>query len=103
MKRSAFPLVRGGVGPCAAMLQAKVSAGSIEAACGVAGAVVGEDPTDADPEPGVPGDGGVEEVGCRRLFLIGVHGGEGDARVVVDGDVQELGSDALDAVPCGRR
>ena len=88
----------GRIGPGAPVLESEIAAGAVEVACRIAGAVVGEDALDADVEPCVPGDGGVEEVGGRRLGLVRIHGGEGDARVVVDGDVEELGADALDAV-----
>ena len=82
-------------------LDAEVLAGIAEVAGLVAGAVVGKDAADTDAELRKPGDGGVEEVGRRGLLLVGIlgiHGGEGDAGVVVDGDLQELGPDAPDGV-----
>lgn len=39
-----------------------------------------------------------EEVGGTALGLVRVHGREGQPRVIVDGDVQELGADALDPI-----
>ena len=88
----------GRIGACAFRLDTEVLAGAAETMSLVAWTVVGQDAADADAKPSVPGDGGVEEVGRRGLGLVRVHGGEGDAGVVVDGDVQELGPDAPDRI-----
>lgn len=80
------------------MLQAELVAGTAEAVRVITRAVVGQDATDADAEAGEPGYGCGQEVRGAALGLVRIHGGEGEPRVVVDGDVQELGADALDPV-----
>ena len=69
----------------------------------VGGAVVGEDPLDADAVAAVEGDGAAEEADRGRCLLVGEHLGVGEAAVVVDGDVDVLLADrpALLAVPVG--
>jgi HI0933-like protein len=74
------------------VLEVELSAGAAEAVGLVAWAVVGEHATDTDAELVEPGGG--EEVSGTALGLVGVHGGDGKPKVVVDGDMQELGSDA---------
>src|SRR6185295_14549744 len=56
----------------------------------VAGAVVGHHPLNLDAEAFVVGQSGLEEGGSTAFLLIGHDLGEGDARVVVDGDMDEL-------------
>ncbi len=56
----------------------------------VTGAVVGEEASDAYAERAIVGHGGVEELHGRAAALIGQDLGEGDAGMVVDGDVDEL-------------
>ena len=60
----------------------------------VAGAVVGEHAANSDAKARVMGPGHEEEGHCRVMRLIGQYGGEGDAGVVVDCDVQILVSSA---------
>src|ERR1017187_5659588 len=52
--------------------------------------VVGHDAPDLDAEVGEVGHGLAEEAAGRSCFFIGQQGGEGDAGVVVDGDIQKL-------------
>ncbi len=56
----------------------------------IAGAVVGEHAADSDAEARVMGPGHEEEAHGRVVRLIGQDGGEGDAAVIVDGNVQVL-------------
>src|ERR1700692_4097164 len=64
----------------------------------VAGAVVGHDAFDLDAEAVVVGEGGLEEAGGASLLLVGHDLGEGDAGVVVDGDMDELPAEPF--APC---
>src|ERR1035438_4182238 len=52
--------------------------------------VVGHDAPDLDAQVGEVGHGLAEEAAGRSCFFIGEQSGEGDAGVVVDGDVKEL-------------
>lgn len=56
----------------------------------IAGTVVGEYAADREAEAGVKGPGHEKEAYSRLVGLVGQDGGEADARVVVDGDVQVL-------------
>ena len=56
----------------------------------VAGAVISETQLDRDAEASIVGPGHEEEAYGRVVRLIGQDGGEGDAGVIVDGDVQIL-------------
>ena len=80
----------GGVGPCEAVANAQAAASLAEGAGAVTGAVVGEEASDAYAERAIVGHGGVEELHGRAAALIGQDLGEGDAGMVVDGDVDEL-------------
>src|SRR5271156_4097694 len=64
----------------------------------VAGAVVGHDALDLDSEAIVVGESGLEEAGGASLLLVGHDLGEGDAGVVVDGDMDELPAEPF--APC---
>ena len=55
-----------------------------------AGAVVGHDAADMNAEAGEVSDGLAQEAAGRDGLFIGQHGGESDAGVVVDSDVEEL-------------
>ena len=74
------------------------------AGCGrrerVGQAVVGHDPLDADAEAGEPGERPGEEAGVSGR-LVGQDLGVGQARGVIDGDVQEFPADA--ALCCAPR
>ncbi len=60
---------------------------------------------DLDAEACVVGDGGFEEGDGALLLLVGHDLGEGDARSVVDADMDELPADCRASLPCryGRR
>src|SRR5688572_17478606 len=64
----------------------------------VAGAVVGHHAPDLDAEAFVVGQGSLEEGVGAALFLIGHDLGEGNARVVVDSDMNELPAEPF--APC---
>src|SRR5580700_4270804 len=98
MKRSALPLVFWGVGPGADVLEAEPLAQPAEGEGLVAGAVVGHDALDFDAEAFVVGERRFEEGGGAALPLIGHDLGEGDAGVVVDGDMDELPAEPF--APC---
>src|SRR5260370_22835212 len=84
----------GGVGPGADVLQPEPAAGVSEGEGSVAGAVVGHDALDGDAETCVVGDTGVEEGHRTSLAFIWFDLGEGDARGVIDADMNELPSHA---------
>ena len=56
----------------------------------VAGAVIGEHAADGEAEACVVSAGHEEEADGRAVALIGQDGGEADAGVVIDGDVEIL-------------
>jgi hypothetical protein len=99
MKRSAVCPGRVGLGVDVA--QAQAFAEPAEGAGSVARAVVGDDPFDGDAEAFVVGDGGLEEGNGASLALSLHDPGEGDARGVVDGDVDELPADATTVALAG--
>jgi len=80
-----------------AVVDAELEAGGAELAGAIAGAVVGEQAADGDTVLGVEGDGGVQESDGGWALLVGQHAGEGEARVIVDGDVQSLPAGELRA------
>ena len=76
------------------MAQAEPLAGSSEGEGFVAGAVVGHDALDGDAEACIVGDGGLEKGDGAALAFGLHHSAEGDARGIVDADVDELPADA---------
>ena len=72
------------------MLELEFRAGLGEGFGAIAGAVVGHDAGDLYAEAAVASDGVLEKVDCALLLLISQDLGEGQARCVVDGDVDEL-------------
>ncbi|MEO6981636.1 MAG: hypothetical protein ABI072_00800 [Edaphobacter sp.] len=84
--------------PVQRTLQAEVSAGMGESVGFIARTVICEDAAGSDAKLAEPTNGSGQEVSRASLGLIGIHGGEVKARVVIGGDVQELGADALDTV-----
>src|SRR5436190_19612569 len=78
------------VGPGANMFEAQPLAGSTEREGLVARAVVGHHTLDLDTEALVVSESGLEEGSGAVLLLVRHNLGEGDARVVVDGDMNEL-------------
>src|SRR5579863_3465428 len=87
----------GSVGTGEAVLDAELEAGGAEVSGAIAGAVVGEQAADRDAVLGVEGDGGVQEGDGSFGLLVGQHAGEGEAGVIVDGDVQSLPAGELRA------
>ena len=102
------PLAQGGLDEA---LGLSVGAGPVRPGCDVAGAdcdegvlegpavgvgkgVVGHDALDAYAAAGEPTDGTVEEAGASLAALVGQDLGVGEARAVVDGDVQVLPAEA---------
>src|SRR3954466_4967586 len=86
MKRSALPFVCG-VGPGSDVLETEPLAGSAEGARFVARSVVGHDALNADAELCVVDHRGFQEGDSARLALTFLDLGIGDARGVVDADV----------------
>src|SRR5713226_5350953 len=80
-----------------AVLDAELEASSAEVAGAIAGAVVGEQSANGDAVLGVEGDSGVQEGDGGFALLVGQHAGEGEAGVIVDGDVQSLPAGELGA------
>jgi hypothetical protein len=76
------------------VLELEPLAGAREGEGFVTGAVVGHDASDDDAEALVIGDGRLEEGRCASGFLIFQNLREGDARGVVDANVNELPADA---------
>ena len=69
-------------------------AGLAEGVAAIGRAVVGHDPLDGDAEAGEPGQRPLEEGHGALLALVGQDLGVGEARGVVDADVQEVPADA---------
>ena len=65
-----------------------------EAMAAIGRAVVGHDALDGDAQGGEPGDGALEEGHGTFLALVGEDLGVGEARGVVDADMQEVPADA---------
>src|SRR2546429_4523499 len=80
-----------------AVLDGELEASGAEVAGAIAGAVVGEQAADGDAVLGVEGDGGAQEGDGGFALLVGQHAGEGEAGVIVDGDVQSLPAGELRA------
>src|SRR5882724_12292902 len=80
-----------------AVLDGELEASGAEVAGAIAGAVVGEQSANEDAVLGVEGDGGVQEGDGGFALLVGQHAGEGEAGVIVDGDVQSLAAGKLRA------
>ena len=79
-----------GVGACEAVLEAESGDDRAHGVGAIAGAVVGVDALGGDAVPGKEGEGGVEESDGTASGLVGEELGEGEAGMVVDGDVEEL-------------
>ena len=80
------------------MLDAQLVTGAGEAIGFIAGSVVGEHTPDFDAQLVEPLHGRCQEVGRGAVGLIRIHCREGDAQLIIDGDVQELRADAFDPV-----
>ena len=79
-----------GVGAGEAVADAEAAASTTEVAGAVTGTIVGEQASDADAKRAIVGVGEEKELGSGKAALIGQDLGEGDAGMVVDGDVDEL-------------
>ena len=88
----AFGLAIGawGVDASAGVLELEIAAGLREQGGAEARAVVGHDAADRDAEVGEVGHGLAEEAAGGGRFFVRQQGGEGDAGVVVDGDIKKL-------------
>src|SRR6185437_16246846 len=84
----------GCVGPGSDVLEAQLLAGIPKGFGTVTGAVVGHDALDGHAQAFVVGDGGFEEGHGAFLALALEHLGEGDARSIVDADMDELPASA---------
>src|SRR5919198_1042597 len=83
----------GRIGPGADVLEGVTATGVAEGEGFVAGAVVGHDALDANAEAGIVSKGSQQEGDGAVFRLVGPDLGEGDARGIVDRDVDELPAD----------
>lgn len=83
-----------GVGPGEAMLDVLAMKQLAEQPVFITGAVVGQHSSHGEAEASVVSSAHEEEAHGRAMTLIRQESGEGDAAVVVDGDVQILVADA---------
>jgi hypothetical protein len=75
------------------VLEAELLAGLAEGSREIARAVIGHDALDLDAEACVIGDGRFKEGDCALLPFVIHHSAEGDARCVVDTNMDELPTD----------
>src|SRR6266478_1110611 len=80
-----------------AVLDGEWETSGAKVAGAIAGAVVGEQSGNDDAVLGVEGDRGAQEGDGGFALLVGQHAGEGEAGVIVDGDVQSLPAGELRA------
>jgi hypothetical protein len=73
-----------------AMFDAELLAGCGEEFGAIGGAAIGEEALDANAVSGVEGDGLAESVEGTGDLFVGEQTGEGEAAVIIDGDVQRL-------------
>ncbi len=81
------------------MLDVEGLASSAELESIEAGTVVREHTAGVDAEAPEPVGGAMQEVDGGDRLLVGIGGGEGKPRVVIDGDVEELPARAAGLVP----
>ena len=79
------------------MFEAEVAADVAEVEGFIAAAIVGHDPDDGDTEALVIVQGAFQEGDCALLFLVGHDLGEGDARGIIDADMDKFPAEALAA------
>jgi len=84
----------GAIGFGEEMLEAELMAGGCEGLGAIGGAAIGEDLLDVDAVGGVEGEGLVEGVEDALSAFVREEASEGEAGVVVDGDVQGLDAGA---------
>jgi len=92
-----FAVGTGGVGTGETQANAELVAEATEVAGAIAGTIVAEHTGDGDAEAGIVIDGRLQESGGRRSFLVRKDLREGNAGVVVDGDMHVLPAGAMDA------
>ncbi len=92
-----FAIGARGVGAGKTLANAQLLAEAAKVAGAVARTVIGEQAGDRDAEASIVVDGSLPESGRRRGFLVGLDLGEGDAGVVVNGDMHVLPAGAVDA------
>jgi hypothetical protein len=97
-KALSFAVGARGVRTSALMAKAELLHQTAKDAGLVAGAVVGKQAAYGDAKASVVSQSGGQEGGSRVAFLVGQNLGEGDARVIVDGDVEVLPADAFDVL-----
>jgi hypothetical protein len=85
-----FAVGLGGVGPSAAVLQAHLLTGAAKMVRAIAAAVIGQQSAHPDAVAGEEIHRGAQKSDGAVGLLIGQDLGEGQARVIVDGDVQGL-------------
>ena len=88
----------GSVDASANVAKDKVAAGLSEQDGAEARAIVGHDAADADAELSEVGDGLAQEGAGGSSSFVGKHGGESDAGVIVDGNIEELPTGAASFV-----
>ena len=76
------------------MLEAELMAGGGEGFGAIGGAAIGEDLLDFDAVSGVEGEGLVQSVEDALSFFVGEQTSEGEAGVVIDGDVKAFDAGA---------
>ena len=79
---------------CEAVFEAEFGAGFCEEFGAAGGAAVGEEALDVDAVCGVEGEGLMEGGEGAGDFFVGEQAGEGEAAVIVDGDVEGLDAGA---------
>ena len=89
------------VGAGEAVLEAEGGDGLAHGVGAVAGAIVGVDALGGDAVPGKEGEGGVEESDGAAGGLIWEELSEGEAGMIIDGDVEKLESRHLECDRAG--
>jgi len=84
------------------MLNMQASTGGAEASRDVPGAIVGEHAPDADAVVAKSAERPPEKAGDGGAVIIGSELDVGDPRVIVDGDVQQIPTDAVVAIDIAR-
>jgi hypothetical protein len=97
MKRSAFPLVCGGIRFGGEVFDPKLFASERKGLRTIATAVIGHDAIDSDAEASVVGDSGEQERNGTFLLLVWKDIGPSDTGMIINGDVNEVPTDALAA------
>ena len=97
-----FAVGLGGVWPGEDLAKTEAFAGCSETLGAVARAIIGHHTLDPDTQPGIIGDSGLKESHSTFLALIRHDLDEGDARSIVDADVDELPADAMMAIDRAR-